>query len=74
MNCCLVTICIGDKYIKEYNRLFRKSQENYAKKCGYDFKIITEYIKEPKHPDLISFNKILVCDYKWTKKYDFITH
>lgn len=72
MNCCLVTICIGDKYLQEYNKLFRPSQEKYAKKCGYDFKVITEYITVPKHPHLISFNKILVCDYNWNKDYDFI--
>jgi hypothetical protein len=72
MNCCLVTICLGEKYLQQYNRLFRPSQEKYAKKCGYEFKVITDYIKEPKHPDLISFNKSLVCDYNWNKEYDFI--
>ena len=72
MKCCLVTICIGDKYLQQYNILFRPSQEKYAKKCGYDFKVITDYINEIKHRDLISLNKILVCDYKWEKEYDFI--
>lgn len=71
VKCCLVTICIGDKYIKEYNTRFKPSQENYAKKCGYDFKVITDYIREPFHPSVISLNKILVCDYM-DKKYDFI--
>lgn len=42
------------------------------KKCGYDFKVITDYIKGPKKKDLISLNKILVCDYNWEKNYDFI--
>lgn len=32
MNCCLVTICIGKKYLQQYNNLFRTSQEKYAKK------------------------------------------
>lgn len=72
MNCCVVTICIGEKYLQQYNSLFRPSQEKYANKCGYDFKIITDFIAEPKHSDLISFNKILVCDYNWQKDYDFI--
>jgi hypothetical protein len=70
--CCLVTICIGEKYLQQYNSLFRESQENYAKKCGYDFKIITDYIKEPRHFSVISFNKVLVCDYNWSSEYDFI--
>ena len=72
MKCCLVTICIGEKYLQQYNILFRPSQENYAKKCGYDFKVITDYLSELKLPDLISLNKILVCDYNWEKDYDFI--
>lgn len=72
MKCCLVTICIGEKYLKEYNKFFKPSQEKYAKKWDYDFKILTDYIKEPKHPHLISLNKILVCDYQWDKEYDYI--
>ena len=38
MKVCLVTICIGERYLQLYNSLFRPSQEKYAKKCGYDFK------------------------------------
>lgn len=72
MKVCLVTICIGDNYLKQYNELFRPSQEHYALKCGYDFKVITDYISPPYHKDLISFNKILVCNFKWDKDYDFI--
>ena len=72
MKICLITICIGEKYLQQYNTLFRPSQEKYAKKCGYDFKVITDYIDGPKHSHLISLNKILVCDYNWEKEYDFI--
>ena len=70
--CCLVTICIGDNYLNMYNSLFKKSHEMYAKKCGYDFKIITDFIKEPRHPSVVSFNKVIVSDYSWSKQYDFI--
>lgn len=72
MKCCLVTICIGEKYLSEYNNLFKPSQEKYAEKCGYDFKVITDYIQKPYDKSLISFNKILVCDYNWDKEYDYI--
>ena len=72
MKVCLVTISIGENYLQQYNTLFRPSQEKYAKKCGYDFKVITDYIDGPNHPHLISFNKVLVCDYNWEKEYDFI--
>jgi len=67
MKVCLVTVCIGEQYLRQYNQIFRKTQEDYAKKHGYDFKIITEYISEPD-PKLISMNKILVSD----EYYDFV--
>lgn len=44
MKVLLITIAVGEKYLKEYEKLFKKSQENYAKKNGYDFKIITEFL------------------------------
>lgn len=68
----LVTVCIGEHYIQQYNKLFKKFHENYAKKCGYDFHVITDYIENPKHPSVISFNKILVCNYNWEVEYDYI--
>jgi len=72
MSILLTTICIGDNYIKQYNNLFRQSHEDYAKKCGYDFKVITDYIDNPAHPSLISLKKIIVCNYSWDKEYDYI--
>mgnify|MGYP000371266016 CR=1 FL=1 len=71
--CCVAVICIGEKYLKQYNELFRQSHELYAKKCGYDFKVITEYIDENyKHADTISMQKQLICTLDWAKNYDFI--
>jgi len=67
MKVCLTTICIGEKYLEQYNLVFRHSQEAYALRHGYDFKVVTEYISEP-HPKLISMNKILVSD----EHYDFV--
>lgn len=72
MKCCLVTIAIGDSYLKEYNTIFRNSHEHYAKKCNYDFKVISDYIRPPRHTSLISFNKSLVCETNWETEYDFI--
>lgn len=69
----LATIAIGDKYVQQYNLLFRSSHENYAKKHGYDFKVVTEYLdKNLCHVDAITFNKILVCSQEWSKQYDYI--
>ena len=72
MKVCLVTICIGEKYLQQYNTLFRPSQEKYAKKCGYDFKVITDFISKIKHRNLINMNKWLLCELDWSNNYDFI--
>jgi hypothetical protein len=69
----LVTLAIGDKYVEEYNRLFRKSQEQYAAKHGYDFKVVSEYLDETRtYKDAISFNKVLVFSQPWSVLYDYI--
>lgn len=68
---CMVTICIGDRYLQIYNTLFRPSQEAYAKKHGYDFNVITDYLGgKKKDPALISLNKMLVCEGR--EEYDFV--
>jgi hypothetical protein len=72
MKILLVTLAIGKKYLYEYNRLFRKSQELYARKHGYDFKVITDFLGDLRHTYAISFNKILVCSQEWSSQYDFI--
>ena len=73
MRVLLVTIAIGERYLEIYNYLFRKSQEDYAKKHGYDFKVVTDYLqKDSVHPSSISFHKILVCSQEWSKDYDYI--
>lgn len=69
----LVTIAIGEKYLKQYNELFYESQKKYALKNGYDFKVITDFLdKNAKESCYISFNKILVCSQQWSNDYDFI--
>jgi hypothetical protein len=71
----LVTIAIGDKYLQEYNKLFRKSQELYAKRHGYDFKVVTDFLEtslSKKQRSAISFQKILVCSQEWSSNYNTI--
>lgn len=43
-----------------------------SKKCGYDFKVITDYIDVPKHPHTICMQKQLICSLEWAQSYDFI--
>lgn len=77
MKVLLITLAIGERYLQIYNLLFRKSHEAYAKKHGYDFIIIDNFLsiktKFPiQHPDLVSFQKILVCNQPFSINYDFI--
>ena len=73
MKVLLVTIAIGEKYLQEYETLFKKSQEEYAKKYGYDFKVVTEFLdKNIQNKSTISFNKTLVACQEWSTDYDFI--
>jgi len=77
MKVILVTIAIGEKYLEEYNNLFYESQYNYAKKHGYDFKVITDYLsldETDKHHSNICMNKFLVCSQNWSNDYDFIIY
>jgi len=71
----MTTIAIGDKYLQNYNRLFRPSQEAYASKHGYDFKVITNYLdNRVQHPHSISIHKLLICSQEWSSAYDFIVY
>jgi hypothetical protein len=52
---------------------FYESQQNYAIKNGYDFKIITNFLdKNVQDYSTISLNKLLVCSQDWSNDYDFI--
>jgi lipopolysaccharide biosynthesis glycosyltransferase len=74
MRVCLATLAIGESYIEEYNRLFRPSQQLYAERHGYDFKVITNYLSELQHPDTISFHKYLIACQDWAQIYDFVIY
>ena len=56
---CIGIVCIGEKYLKEFEETFKPSVVAYCKKNVYDLKIFTDYIGE-RHPDLISFQKCLL--------------
>lgn len=73
MKILLVTIAIGSKYLDIYKKRFYESQRKYAQKCGYDFKVITNFLdKTIQQKSTISFNKVLVCSQPWSSQYDFI--
>jgi len=75
MRVLLITLAIGEKYVEMYNLYFRKSQEEYAKKHGYDFMVMEDYLC--KNPDYnctaaLTFNKLLVCSQPFSDNYDYI--
>ena len=61
MRVCIGIICIGQKYLSDFEDTFKPSVVKYAQKHGYDFKIFTDFLdEEHKHQDSISFQKCLV--------------
>lgn len=73
MKIAFVTCAIGNDYIDKYYSIFRGSQEAYAKKHGYDFRIVTEWMdSELMHWSLVSFQKALIFSQPWAADYDLI--
>jgi hypothetical protein len=77
----LVAISIGDRYLRQYNHLFRKSHEIYAKKHGYDFQVLDNYIEPSYKYNKMSiyYQKFMVCnclskDVENPEEYDFIIY
>ena len=66
-NILLVAIAIGDQYLQNYNKIFRRNHEQYAKNHGYDFKVIDDFIDTTNtHYHLskmsVFYQKMLVSD------------
>lgn len=75
MKVLLVTIAVGEKYLRLYERLFKSSHELYAKKNGYDFKVITDFLdKEIPRIETLSLSKLLLGSQEWSLEYDFIVY
>jgi hypothetical protein len=54
-------VCIGDRYLKDFENTFKPSVVSYAQRHGYDLKIFTSHLDpHHTHPDGISFQKCLV--------------
>jgi hypothetical protein len=75
MRVLLITLAIGEQYTELYNLYFRKSQEEYAKKHGYDFMVMEDYLsKIPEYncSAVLTFHKLLVCSQPFSANYDYI--
>lgn len=61
MKVCVGIICIGERYIAEFQKLFKPSVAAYCNKYGYDLRLFPDFLdSDHKHPDNISFQKCLV--------------
>jgi hypothetical protein len=64
----VVTIAIGEKYLDNFNRHFRASQERFAKKIGRDYLVVDDWIENTgKNP---SWQKMLLFRHPAVKDYD----
>jgi hypothetical protein len=69
----LVTLAIGERYLQQYNALFRPSHEAYAARHGYEFRVVTQFLDENyQHPSLITMQKFLVAGQPWSAAYDYV--
>lgn len=66
----VVTIAIGEKYLANYNRHFRASQERFAQKIGCDFLVVSDWIK-PSQKNA-SWQKMLLFQHPLIAQYDRI--
>lgn len=72
MKVCIATIAIGQTYYMKFLHIFMRSQFEYAKRMGYDYKIINISIGDAKSAETISLEKQLLCSQPWAQDYDFL--
>ena len=73
MKVLLCTIAIGGRYLRRYNRVYRPSQRRYAKRQGYDFRVVSRFLdRSCGDTALASFQKALVGVQRWSRGYDRI--
>jgi len=60
----LVTIVIGESYLRDFNTFSRERFESYARRCGYDPVIITEPIRHIEGKKL-TWQKLCLHDLPW---------
>lgn len=66
----LVTVVIGALYQRRYKALFYENHKAFARKCGYDIYVVTDFL-DRQHPFscFISLQKSLVCSQAFSAPY-----
>jgi hypothetical protein len=71
MKTALVTIAIGEKFQGLYDRYARERFEHYARRHGYDLRVITAVVREIPGKKL-TWQKLCLGDLPWYRDYDRI--
>ena len=71
MKICLVTLAVGPAYYGRFMQIFMRSQFEYTKRVGYDYKIINKSIDDGSAAT-ISLEKQLLCSQPWAQEYDYL--
>lgn len=66
----IVTLCVGDLYLRVWQRACREGWERYAMRHDYDVIVITEPLDGlPRSP---SWQKLLILEERWARDYERI--
>jgi hypothetical protein len=70
----IVTLAIGEKYIKLFDQFCRKNWTNYCKKYDFDLIVIKKYLDGSDRAIKRSpaWQKLLICSQDWSIKYDHL--
>jgi len=70
----IVTLAIGKKYEKMFNKYCRKNWQEYCNKFGYELIVITEALDKTERASKRSpsWQKLLILSQEWSNKYERI--
>src|SRR5262249_52771854 len=68
----IVTICIGDKYLRLWESMAQKNWEEYAACYGYDVVVITDFLdgSEAARARSPAWQKCLILNAPWAQRYE----
>ncbi len=65
---CLVTIVVGESYLRAFDRYSRRRAEEYCRRHGYDLRVLTEPVRELPGKKL-TWQKLCLPDLPWWWRY-----
>lgn len=70
----IVTLAVGERYIKMFDTLCRNNWEIYTKKFNYDLIVVTEPLdlSDRAKSRSVSWQKLLILSQEWSSNYDRI--